>query len=135
MDEVWIRVITIIFGSAMGSTGMWTFLRNRDTKRAATTALMMGMARETITSHGKAYIERGSITTEEFDELDKYFFKPYKALGGNGTAERVMAEVAQLPLRSYSSYASAELSRNRDPEGWRRNVHYVTREEADATPG
>jgi hypothetical protein len=94
---------------------------------------MMGMARETITTHGMAYIERGYVTKEEFDELDKYFFKPYKSLGGNGTAERIMAEVSRLPFSSHSRYA--EISRNRDTEGWSRNVRVVTREEADTPSG
>jgi len=133
MDEVWVRVFMIIFGSTMGSTGMWSFLRSRDTKRAATTRLMMGMARETITSHGMAYIERGYITKEEYDELDKYFYKPYMALGGNGTAERIMREVGNLPFRSASRYA--EISRNRDTDGWSSNVRVVSREEADTTSG
>lgn len=133
MDEVWVRVITIIFGTVFGSTGMWSFLRSRDTKRAATTALMMGMARETITTHGLAYIERGYITNEEYNEIDKYFYKPYKALGGNGIAERIMSEVSRLPLRSNNIYV--EMSRNRDPEGWSRNVRVITREEADAPSG
>ncbi|QEQ93892.1 hypothetical protein SEA_KARDASHIAN_27 [Streptomyces phage Kardashian] len=133
MDEVWVRVLMIIFGSTMGSTGMWSFLRNRDVKRAATTRIMMGMARETITSHGLAYIERGYITKEEYDELNEYLFKPYAALGGNGTAERIMAEVSQLPFRSHSRFA--EISRNRDHEGWSRNVRVVSREEAEAPSG
>jgi hypothetical protein len=133
MDEVWVRVFMIIFGSTMGSTGMWSFLRSRDTKRAATTRLMMGMARETITTHGKAYIERGYITVEEYDELDKYFYKPYTALGGNGTAERIMAEVSRLPFRSQTRYA--EISRNSDTDGWSRNVRVVSREEADTASG
>lgn len=133
MDEVWVRVILIIFGSTMGSTGMWSFVRSRDTRRSQTTALMMGMARETITTHGMAYIERGYVTKEEYDELDKYFFKPYKALGGNGTAERIMAEVSHLPFRSHNRYA--EISRNRDTEGWNTNVRVVSREEADTPSG
>lgn len=133
MDEVWIRVFMIIFGSTMGSTGMWSFLRSRDTKRAATTRLMMGMARETITTHGMAYIERGYITKEEFDELDKYFYKPYMALGGNGTAERIMSEVSRLPFSSRSRLSG--ISRNRDTEGWNTNVRVVSREEADTPSG
>jgi len=133
MDEVWVRVITIIVGSVFGSTGMWTFLRSRDTKRAATTRLMMGMARETITTHGLAYIERGYITKEEFDELDKYFYRPYVALGGNGTAQRIMDEVGRLPFSSRSRLT--EISRNRDQDGWSTNVRVVSRQEADAPSG
>jgi hypothetical protein len=133
MDEVWIRVLLTILGSAIGSTGMWSFFRNRDVKREATTRLMMGMARETITSHGLAYIERGYITKEEFDELDKYFYKPYMALGGNGTAERIMSEVSRLPFSSRSRLSG--ISRNRDNEGWNTNVRVVSREEADTPSG
>jgi hypothetical protein len=133
MEEVWVRVIMTILGSAVGSTGMWSFLRSRDVKRAATTRLMMGMARETITTHGLAYIERGYITKEEFDELDKYFYKPYIALGGNGTAERIMAEVSRLSFSSRSRLSG--ISRNRDNEGWNTNVPVVSREEADTPSG
>jgi hypothetical protein len=94
---------------------------------------MMGMARETITSHGLVYIERGYITKEEYDELDKYFYKPYMALGGNGTAERIMSEVGRLPFSSRSRLT--EISRNRDTDGWSSNVRVVSREEADTPSG
>lgn len=133
MDEVWIRVILIIFGSTMGSTGMWSFLRSRDVKRTATTQLMMGMAKETIKTHGLEYIERGWVTNEEYEELNTYFFKPYKALGGNGTTERIMEEVHRLPFRSQSMLTG--ISRNRETEGWNHNVRVVTRQEADSSPG
>lgn len=134
MDEVWIRLILTIFGSAMGSTGLWAFIRSRDTNRKATNQLMMGMAYETITSHGLAYIERGWISKDEYQELRRYFFEPYKALGGNGTAEHIMAEVSRLPFSSQNSRLSG-ISRNRDTEGWSRNVRVVTREEADTPFG
>ena len=28
-----------------------------------------------------------------------YFYKPYKSLGGNGSAERIMEEVKKLPIK------------------------------------
>lgn len=60
----------------------------------------MGIAYDQIHSRGMSHIERGWITTEEYEELNKYFFEPYKALGGNGTAERIMTEVGRLPIKN-----------------------------------
>ncbi|AWN05892.1 hypothetical protein SEA_CRICKO_26 [Streptomyces phage CricKo] len=133
MDEVWIRVLMTVLGSAMGSTGLWAFIRSRDTHRKATNRLLMGMAYETITKHGIAYIERGSVTKDEFEELNKYFYVPYKALGGNGVAERIMDEVKRLPFRSHNRHP--EIFQGRDNEGWVNNVRVVTREEAESSPG
>jgi len=58
----------------------------------------MGIAYEHIMTFGVAYIRRGWATRDEYEELRKYFFEPYKALGGNGSAERVMNEVEKLPF-------------------------------------
>ena len=47
---------------------------------------------------GTQYIKRKSITKDEYENLHEYLYKPYAALGGNGTAKRIMAEVERLPL-------------------------------------
>jgi hypothetical protein len=132
MDDVWFRVFAIIFGSTMGSTGLWAFLRNRDTGRKATTRLMMGLAYIQITTLGLRYIERGSITKDEYEDFDKYFYQPYKALGGNGVAERIMRDVSNLPFRPHDGHA--EIFRNRE-EGWVNHVRVVTREGQNTPAG
>jgi hypothetical protein len=66
---------------------------------------MMGIAYDKITSYGVAYIERGWVTKDEYEELRKYYYEPYKALGGNGVAERVMNEVYRLPFSAQNKYA------------------------------
>ena len=40
----------------------------------------------------------GYVTADDLKELD-YLYNPYRALGGNGTAERLYNKVQQLPLR------------------------------------
>ena len=35
----------------------------------------------------------------EYDNLYNYLYKPYKSLGGNGSAERIMEEVKKLPIK------------------------------------
>ena len=45
-----------------------------------------------------AYIERGYITQDEYENLYEYLYKPYEKLGGNGSAKRIMTEVDQLAI-------------------------------------
>ena len=45
------------------------------------------------------YIDRGEIEAEEYKELNHYLFEPYKEMGGNGTAARMIAEVEKLPIK------------------------------------
>jgi hypothetical protein len=66
---------------------------------------MMGIAYDKITSYGLAFIERGWVTKDDYEELLKYYYEPYKALGGNGTAELIMLQVAKLPFSHNSKYA------------------------------
>lgn len=61
--------------------------------------VLRGMGHDMIVSKGKAYIKMGSITPDEYENLNDYLYEPYKALGGNGTAERIMEEVRKLPIR------------------------------------
>jgi len=99
MDEVWIRVITIIIGSGGFTSGIWTFLQHRDTKRNAWNKITMGLAYAELTRKGQEYLDRGSISKDELEDYLKYFYTPYKDLGGNGVAERYMLGVRELPIR------------------------------------
>ena len=49
---------------------------------------------------GMRYIDRGWITQDEYENLNSYLYEPYKKLGGNGSALRVMQEVNKLPIRN-----------------------------------
>lgn len=130
MGEVWVRALMVMFGSAVGSTGLWTFLRSRDTNRKAKDRLTMGLAQAQIVALGLQYLDRGSVTHDEYENLYTYLFKPYKELGGNGPAERVMRRVADLPTRPHTSHA--EIFRNRE-EGWVNNVRVVSSSSPAAT--
>jgi hypothetical protein len=87
----------------------------------------MGLAYDKVTILGIAYIERGWITRDELEEYERYFFKPYKDLGGNGVAERIWMEVNKLPFRPHGQYE--ELFRNRPDERFIPNVPVVSRSE------
>lgn len=104
MDSVWVGRLIIIVCSVLGSGGLWAYLQSRDTKRSAEIRLMMGLAYAELTRRGQEYIDRGYVTKDEFEDYQKYFFTPYKELGGNGVAERYMNGVSQLPMRRHYDF-------------------------------
>lgn len=108
--------------SVLASSGFWAYLQRKDTRRDATTRLLMGLAYDQLTRLGLMYMHRGSITKDEFEDYRKYFFDPYKALGGNGVAERIMRDVSLLPFRDHLVHP--EIFQNRT-EGFIENVRLI----------
>lgn len=90
-------------GIIFGATGFWTLIstiiQNRNKRQNAMMKLTLGLAHEKIIELGLSYIERGSITKDEYEDLIKYLYKPYKDLDGNGTAEKIIDMVRQLPIK------------------------------------
>ena len=96
-----------IFSSAysvVGSSGLWTFIMKRTEGNSAEGQMLMGLAHDRIEALAISYIDRGYITSEEYENLYKYLYTPYKKLGGNGSAERLMNAVMKLPLHSAEYY-------------------------------
>ncbi len=93
-----IQMIVTIVCSILASSGFWAYLQSHANKNSAEKELLIGLAHDRIIYLGMKYIERGWITQDEYEDLNKYLYKPYKKNGGNGSAERVMNEVDRLPL-------------------------------------
>lgn len=96
------ELIITLAGIIFASTGFWAFIENRFSERkkakSAANRMLMGLAHDRILYLGQEYINRGTITVDEYDNLVNYLYEPYKALGGNGTAERVIDAVKKLPI-------------------------------------
>lgn len=112
---VWLEhALWIVLGSIAGSGGfsglLWRYLESRDNKKNATAKITMGLAYTELTRLGIEYINRGGITTDELSDYQTYFYEPYVALGGNGVAKRIMAQVIALPLHIHTEHA--EIFRN-----------------------
>lgn len=93
-----IQMVITIICSILASSGFWAYLQSRTNKNSAERELLIGLAHDRIIYLGMKYIDRGWITQDEYEDLNKYLYKPYKKNGGNGSAERVMNEVDRLPL-------------------------------------
>lgn len=94
MDNVIITIIVAVFASQ----GFWAWLVNRNNKKSAKTKLIMGLGYDAICRKAESYMIRGNITKEEFHDFEKYLYKPYKDMGGDGTADRLMEEVKKIPI-------------------------------------
>ena len=95
--SIW-ELIGAVVVAALGSTGLWSFIAARNKKDTAERKLLVGLAHDRIIFLGTKYIERGYITTDEYENLNEYLFEPYTDAGGNGSAKRVMEEVRKLPF-------------------------------------
>lgn len=94
----WVQILVTVFSSVLASSGLWAFLSKMTNKKDVKTEMLVGLAHDRILYLGMAYIERGYITQDEYENLYDYLFKPYEKLGGNGSAARVMREVDKLPI-------------------------------------
>jgi hypothetical protein len=95
----WIQTLITVICSVLASSGFWAVLQRRSERHDLQTQMLIGLGHDRITSLGMTYIERGSITQAEYENLNDYLYKPYSKLGGNGSAERIMKEVNKLPIR------------------------------------
>lgn len=93
--ELFIAVLT----SVLASSGIWAFIQKRSDSKDIKAQMLIGLGHDRIHQLGLFYIERGWISSDEYENLYDYLYTPYKKLGGNGSAERVMKEVEKLEIR------------------------------------
>lgn len=87
-----------VFGSVTASSGFWILVNKFADRKSANTKLLLGLARDRIIFLGVKFIERGSVTRDEYDDYLEYLVEPYFKFGGNGLAEKIVGDVRQLPI-------------------------------------
>lgn len=105
MDDIYKLLITGLC-SILASSGFWLYLQKRSDKHNAIVCkydaqaeMLIGLGHDRIIHHGLKYIEKGFVTTSEYENLKDYLYLPYKKLGGNGSADRIMQEIDKLEIR------------------------------------
>ena len=104
------ELILTIFLATLGSSGVWTlilyFIQRKDKRKDKEdeelknqSSMLLGLGHDRIVYLGTKYIENGSISDAEFENLNKYLYEPYVKMGGNGTAEKIMDDVKKLPVK------------------------------------
>ncbi|UNI72526.1 MAG: holin protein [Chaetfec virus UA24_144] len=89
-----------VFCAVVASSGFWSYLQHKHAKNSAEARMLVGIGHDRIVYLGIRYLNRGYITPDEYKNLHNYLYVPYKELGGNGSAERIMKKVDNLPTRA-----------------------------------
>lgn len=96
------QTLVAVVLAVLGSNGLWAFLASRSKATSARDRMLLGIGHAEIFHTAERYIRRGGITTDELEDLEKYLYKPYAELGGNGTAESIVEKCKELPIISAS---------------------------------
>lgn len=110
----WLQIVLTIIGSVAASSGFWAYIQSRQKKKDGGTDLLIGLAHDRIIFLAMSYVRRGWLTQDEYNNLHDYLFVPYQKLGGNGTAERVMKEVAKLEIKDTLSLILDEIEEEKN---------------------
>lgn len=105
--ESWIQMVITIVGTVIASSGFWAYITQRHDRNDVKTQMLIGLGHDRILYLGTSYIERGYITSDEYENLYDYLYKPYEKMGGNGAVKRIMNEVNKLPIKK-SKYDKGE---------------------------
>ncbi len=96
----WIQLLITVLTTVMASGGFWTYIQSRTSKTNLKTKMILGLGYDRIVSLGLKYIDRGWITQDEYENLEKYIYTPYSELRpDDGTIRKIMQEVNRLPIR------------------------------------
>lgn len=93
-----VQTFVTILCAAIASSGLWSFIIKIVDKKDVRTQMLIGLGHDRIICLGMQYIERGEITQSEYENLHKYLYEPYKKMGGNGSADRIMKEIDKLRI-------------------------------------
>lgn len=86
--------------AVVASSGFWAFVMQKMNKKDAQTDLLIGLAHDRIMDLGMKYMERGYITSSEYENLHTYLYGPYQELNADDeSAKRIMQGVSALPIR------------------------------------
>lgn len=100
MNEHIIELIITAVAAALSSTGFWALLQSKSQRRTASEDMLLGIGHTEIVFFTERYLRRGGITMTELNDLEQYLYKPYKELGGNGSAEQIVNKCKALPIIS-----------------------------------
>ena len=98
MGEWW-QIAATVAVAVLGSGGFWAILQQRSGAKDINKKMLLGLAHDKLLYLLMKYVNRGSVTADEFENVHKYLYSPYKEMGGNGVVEKLMREVERLPIK------------------------------------
>lgn len=114
--EPWIQTMITVVCAVLASSGFWAWLQSRRDKKDAKTRMILGLGHDRLVVLSMKYIERGWVSSDEYEDLNKYLYLPYTEMGGNGTVKKLMGEVQKLPIRHVSYMQQAKQEKENEPD-------------------
>ena len=117
-NHTWELIITVVV-TVLGSNGLWAFIQSRSTHKSARDRMILGLGHAEIFRVAEKYIHRNGITMSELEDLEKYLYKPYAEMGGNGTAATAVQKCRELPIitKTEADRRDAEIYKKGELEG------------------
>jgi hypothetical protein len=104
----WVQTLVTVVCAVLASSGFWAWLQARRDKKDAKTRMLLGLGHDRLVYLCMKYIERGWVSSDEYEDLNKYLYMPYTEMGGNGTVKKLMMEVQKLPIHHISYMQQAK---------------------------
>jgi|694.fasta_scaffold01451_28 hypothetical protein len=112
--DQWAALIFTGVYTVGASAGFWKFFSQKQNEKEAELSLLLGITHKVFHDICDVYISQGWVNREEYEVLLANIYTPYKTLGGNGTADLIMKELSELPLRSGHKFSpNLDLRTNR----------------------
>jgi hypothetical protein len=112
--DQWAALIFTGVYTVGASAGFWKFFSQKQSEKEAELILLLGITHKVFHDICDVYISQGWVNREEYEVLLANIYTPYKTLGGNGTADLIMKELSELPLRSGHKFSpTLDLRTNR----------------------
>lgn len=105
----WVEILITALVSIAASSGFWAYIQARSTRNSAEQKMVLGLGHDRIIYLCMKYLQRGWISNEEYENLHDYLYKPYLALGGNGTAQKLMEDVSKLQVKKMEAHEESKL--------------------------
>ncbi len=98
-EAILVAIIAGLTSGGISQLVIFLIQRKDKQKNDPLADMVRGLGHDRIIYLGQKYIDKKFVTRDEYENLHDYLFIPYKELGGNGTAEKIMREVGNLPIK------------------------------------
>lgn len=98
-EAILVAIIAGLTSGGLSQLVIFLIQRKDKQKNDPLVDMVRGLGHDRIIFLGQKYIDKGFVSKDEYENLHDYLFIPYKELGGNGTAEKIMKEVSNLPIK------------------------------------
>lgn len=93
--KYWAGAICGLMGSVIA--WLWRRLSKTVTQQKAVNGAILALLRDRINESCRYHLEKGSITSRDYEVL-MHMFEEYFIMGGNGVVARLKQEIDKLPV-------------------------------------